>query len=121
MRTRATRTRMRASTNPKPTHAHCPTRHHHAVRLAKSYAGVPQPGLHLDFNPRLPPRLMRATQHRILARLEEVTPESERWIATEGRCTSRGGCVYLELAHAKEQETERGLGLLRQVAEETKQ
>ena len=86
------------------------------VSIGVSPFGNPQPQIELRLPGGVSRRALYAALHRLAAEVELATPGEERWVVQSEPFHDSRGRVYLELEHGGQDETERGLTVLRSVA-----
>ena len=87
------------------------------VSLAHSKYGTPEPKIEICVPRGTHYRKLDAALHALAAEVELATPVNETWAVQIEAFFNDRGRVYLELVKADNGETERGLALLRRVAQ----
>lgn len=87
------------------------------VNLAHSKYGTVQPQIELHVPKGTHYRKLDAALHALAAEVELATPAGETWVVETEAFFDDRGRVYLELAKGEDAESERGLALLRRIAE----
>ena len=87
------------------------------ARLGRDAYGIHQPELEVTLPRGTHYRRVKAALHHLAAKLELATPPAERWGVHIEVCGDVHGRIHLELGKGNKEEAERGLALLRRLAD----
>ena len=83
--------------------------------------GTPEPQIEIRFPKGAHHRQVSAAIHKLAAEVELATPEHERWVVETETLYEGRGRGYLELADGTPVEAERGMAMLKKLAEQSRQ